>query len=160
MGYNATTRVATLTPAAPLVADRTYTLSLSSAVKSARGSALAAQTWSFISGPRPTVTAMTPASGAIGVSRSANATATFSEAVTGIPTAAAASANLTIKQASTGTPFASVASYNPTTRLATLNPTGTLLAATRYTVTVTSGVKDAAGNNLSTLSWSFTTGSG
>ena len=156
--YNATTRVATLTPSAALVADRTYTVALSAAIKDVAGNPITAKTWTFITGPRPTVTAKTPASAATGVSRTANATATFSEAVTGIPTTAAASANFTIKQTSTGTAFASVASYNATTRVATLNPTGTLLANTQYTVTLSSGVKDAAGNPLTALSWTFTTG--
>ena len=156
--YDATTRVATLTPAAALVADRTYTVALSAAIKDAAGNPITAKTWTFITGPRPTVTAKTPASAATGVSRTANATATFSEAVTGLPTTAAASANFTIKQTSTGAAFASVASYNATTRVATLNPTGTLLANTQYTVTLSSGVKDAAGNTLTALSWTFTTG--
>jgi hypothetical protein len=133
-------------------------LALSSTIKDVAGNPITAKTWNFITGPRPTVTTKTPASAATGVARTANATATFSEAVTGLPTTAAASANFTIKQTSTGAAFASVASYNTTTRVATLNPTGTLLANTQYTVTLTSGVKDVAGNTLTALSWTFTTG--
>jgi hypothetical protein len=156
--YDPTTRVATLTPDAPLVSDKTYTLSLSSAIKDVAGNTLTAKTWNFITGPRPTVTAKTPASGATGVSRTANITATFSEDVIGIPTTAAAASTFSIKQTATGTAFASAASYDSTTRVATLNPTGTLLANTEYTVTLTSGVKDVAGNPLNALTWIFTTG--
>ena len=156
--YDAATRVATLTPTAALVADKTYTLALTATIKDPAGNPITAKTWTFITGPRPVVTTKTPASGATSVSRTANITATLSEPVTGIPTTAAASGNFTIKQTSTGTALASVASYNTTSRVATLNPTATLLASTNYTVTLTSGVKDVAGNTLTTLVWSFTTG--
>ncbi|MDD0858467.1 Ig-like domain-containing protein [Arthrobacter alpinus] len=158
VSYNATTRVATLTPDAPLVSDRTYTLTLSSAVKDVAGNPLAAKTWTFVTGPIPVVTARTPAANATRVSRTANITATFSEAVTGLPSAAAASGNFTIKRTSTGAAFTSVVSYSGTTRVATLNPTGTLLANTQYTVTLSSGIKDTAGNPLVPVTWSFTTG--
>jgi hypothetical protein len=155
--YSPTTRVATLTPDAPLVADRTYSLTLSSAIKDLAGNPLAAKTWTFITGPRPTVTARTPASGAVGVSRTANIYATFSEAVTGIPTTAAATSNFTIRRTSTGALVAAAASYSATIRVAVLNPSSTLLGNTQYTVTLTSGIKDRAGNLLKTLQWTFTT---
>jgi FtsP/CotA-like multicopper oxidase with cupredoxin domain len=155
--YNPSTRVATLTPDAPLVADKTYTLSLTNAIKDVAGNPLATKTWTFITGPAPAVTARTPAVNATGVSRTANITATFSEAVTGLPTNAAASANFTIKRTN-GAAFTSVASYNSTSRVATLNPGGTLLANTQYTVTLSSGIKDTAGNLLAPVTWTFTTG--
>jgi hypothetical protein len=156
--FNATTKVATLTPDAPLVADRTYTLSLSNAITDGVGNPLTAKTWTFVTGPAPTVTARTPAVNATGVSRTTNITATFSEAVTGLPTIAAASPNFTIKRTSTNGAFTSVASYNSSTRVATLNPSGTLLANTQYTVTLSSGIKDPAGNLLAPVTWTFTTG--
>jgi len=156
--YNPSNRVATLTPDTPLVADRTYTLSLTASIKDVAGNRLTAKTWNFITGPRPTVTAHSPATDATGVSRAANYSITFSEAVTGIPTTAAASTSFTIKNTSTGVAFASVAGYNTSSRVATLNPTGTLLPNTQYTITVTNGVKDIAGNTLTTYSRNFTTG--
>ncbi|MDJ0378318.1 Ig-like domain-containing protein [Cryobacterium sp. PH31-L1] len=158
VAYNATTRVATLTPDAPLVGDRSYTLTLTNAVKDLVGNQLTAKTWTFITGPAPVVAARTPGVNATGVSRTANITATFSEAVTGLPSRAAASANFTIKRTSTGAAFASVVSYSSTTRVATLNPSGTLLANTQYTVTLNSGIKDTAGNLLAPVTWNFTTG--
>jgi FtsP/CotA-like multicopper oxidase with cupredoxin domain len=156
--YNPGTRVATLTPDAPLVADRTYTLSLTNAVKDVAGNPIAAQAWTFVTGPAPTVTARTPAANATGVSRRVSITATFSEAVTGLPSKAAASGNFTIKRTSTNGTFTASASYNSTTRVATLNPSSRLLANTRYTVTLSSGIKDPAGNFLAPVTWTFTTG--
>ena len=156
--YNAITRTATLTPNAPLASDRTYTLSLSNAVKDTAGNPLTARTWTFITGPAPVVTARTPAVNATRVSRTANITATFSEAVTGLPSTAAANGNFTIKRTSTGAAFASRASYSTLTKVATLNPSGTLLANTQYTVTLSSGIKDTAGNLLTPVTWNFTTG--
>ncbi|MDJ0339068.1 Ig-like domain-containing protein [Cryobacterium sp. PH31-O1] len=158
VSYNATTRVATLTPDAPLVGDRTYILSLTNAVKDVAGNQLTAKTWTFITGPAPVVTARTPAVNATRVSRTANITATFNETVTGLPRTAAASGNFTIKRTSTGAAFTSTASYSSTTRVATLNPTGTLRANTQYTVTLNSGIKDTAGNLLVPVIWTFTTG--
>ena len=156
--YNPNTRVATLTPDAPLVADKTYTLSVTSAIKDVAGNPLAGTTWTFITGPAPTVTNRTPAVNATGVGRTANITATFSEAVSGLPANAAASGNFTIKRTSNNAAFTAVVSYNATTRVATLNPSGTLLANTKYTVTLSSGIKDTAGNLLAPVTWTFTTG--
>ena len=51
-------------------------------------------------------------------------------------------------------------SYSASTRVVTLNPSSTLAANTRFTVTLTGGtgaIKDAAGNPLTTVSWTFTT---
>lgn len=155
--YDATKRIATVTPAAPLAADTRYTLALRAGIRSASGGQLAPQEWSFLTGPLPTVTSRTPASGATSVSRTGNIRATFSEPVTGIPTTAASTSKVTLKQASTGRVFTARATYAPTTRVVTLDPSGTLAARTKYTVTLTNGIKDRAGNPLKTLSWSFTT---
>ncbi len=156
--YNAASRVATLTSVAPLIADRSYTLSLTSGVKDVAGNPLTATTWTFITGPAPVVVSRTPAVNSTQVSRTANITATFSEAIAGLPAAAAASGNFTVKRTSTGVAFPSVAGYSTATRMATLNPTGTLLANTQYTVTLTNGITDVAGNLLALVSWTFTTG--
>lgn len=153
--YNATSRVATLNPSANLAADTRYTASLTNAVTDAAGNRLAPLSWTFLTGPGPTVTAISPASGATGVARNANVTATFSEPVT------AATVNTTtvnLRPAAGGANIAAVVSYNATTRVATLNPNAALAASTRYTVRVTTGVTDLAGNPATARSWSFTTG--
>ena len=161
VAYNATTRVATLTPDAPLLADKTYTLSLTAAIKSTSGGALAAQSWTFITGPRPTVSTTNPASGATGIALGSTTvrtplTATFSETVTGLPTTAAATANFTLKQGATA--IASKVAYNATTRVATLTPDAPLLADKTYTLSLTAAIKDVAGNPITAKTWTFITG--
>ena len=128
------------------------------AVQDLAGNPITAKTWTFTTGPAPVVTSRTPAANATGISRTANITATFSEAVTGLPNTAAASGNFIIRRASNGATFSSTVTYSSTANVATLNPTGTLLANTRYTVTLRSGIKDLAGNPLAPVTWSFTTG--
>ncbi|WP_226775367.1 Ig-like domain-containing protein, partial [Arthrobacter sp. ES1] len=71
---------------------------------------------------------------------------------------ATANGNFTIKRTSNGAAFTATVSYSSLTRVATLNPTGTLLANTQYTVTLSSGIKDTAGNLLTPVTWNFTTG--
>jgi hypothetical protein len=105
----------------------------------------------------PIVTATNPANGATGTARSANVTATFNEGM------AATSINATtfqLRVSSSGALVAARVTYNATTRVATLDPSGSLLRTTRYTATLTSGITDAAGNALSSapVTWSFTTG--
>jgi hypothetical protein len=119
----------------------------------------AATNWYFTTGPVPTVISRSPAANATGVSRTANITATFSEAVTGT----GSSNHFMLRNATTGAMVpAEALSYNAATRVATLNPRGTLAANTKYTATLTNGlyggILDAAGNPLQTTSWSFTTG--
>jgi methionine-rich copper-binding protein CopC len=158
VAYNATTRVATLNPSANLAPDRKYTATLtgsSSGIRDMAGNTLATTSWTFLTGPRPVVTARSPASGATGVSRTANVTSTFSEAVQGV-----SGTTFTLRNPA-GTVITAVVSYNATTRVATLNPSATLAAGTRYTVRLTGGtsaIRDVAGNPLATTSWSFTTG--
>ena len=166
VAYNATTRVATLTPSSALAGSTTYTATVvggTNGVKDLAGNALASnQTWSFttaeVDTTPPTVTAITPASGATGVSTTTTVTATFSEAMN----AATINTNTFQLRNSGGTLVTAGVAYNATTRVATLTPSSTLAGGpTTYTATVvggTNGVKDVAGNALaSNQAWSFTT---
>ncbi len=57
------------------------------------------------------------------------------------------------------TPVAATVSYNPGSRTAYLAPAAPLASFSRYTATLSTGVRDAAGNPLpSAWSWSFGTG--
>jgi len=85
------------------------------------------------------------------VARTANVTIRFGETVTDL------NGTSLMLLASTGRKVAAVFSCNRTTGVATLNPTGSLSAHARYTVAVTSAIKDAAGNRLTATHWSFTT---
>jgi hypothetical protein len=153
VSYNPLTRLATLNPNATLAADTRFTAAFTSAVKNAAGTSLTAVSWTFTTGPRPAVSTKTPATNAVGVSRTANITATLSETATGV-----SSTTFRLTSAVAGATVAAAVSYNPLTRVATLNPTATLAANTKYTATLTGSIKDAAGNPLTTTTWSFTTG--
>ncbi|MBI3582875.1 MAG: Ig-like domain-containing protein [Nitrospinae bacterium] len=95
----------------------------------------------------PTITAVSPGSGATGVSITSTITATFSEAM---DSSTITTATFTVSGVS-GT-----VSYSGTT--ATFTPSSSLSYYTTYTATITTGVKDSAGNAMATsYSWSFTT---
>ena len=163
--YDAASRTAILDPSADLAANTPYTATLTggaSAIKGATGTPLATVSWTFTTAAAPadtsapTVTARSPGSNATGSSRTANITATFSEPVTGV-----SGSTFTLKNTSTGATITAVVSYNATTRVATLNPNTTLASRSKFTVTLTGGataIRDAAGNPLTTTTWTFTTG--
>jgi subtilisin family serine protease len=158
--YNATTRTATLDPASNLAADSAFTATLvggTSAIRDAAGTPLATTSWTFVTGPAPTVTAFTPGSNDLLVRRSNNVYVTFSEAVQGVSTA-----TFTVKNAATGAVVAATVYRNGSTNQWILDPQSALSAKTKYTVTVAGGataVRDLAGNQLATKTWQFTTGS-
>jgi hypothetical protein len=166
VSYDATTRVATLNPTPTLAAQAVYSVRVRGGatdprVKDVAGNALAADsTWSFTTGgdgTAPTITTRSPASGATGVSRTANVTVTFSEAMN---SSTINSGTFELRNPA-GTLITASVSYNATSRVATLNPSPTLAALTVYTARVrggASGVQDAAGNPLAAdATWSFTT---
>jgi hypothetical protein len=80
--------------------------------------------------------------------------AVFSEAVTGVN---GSSVQLV---APNGRTVPAGVSYSAATRTATLNPSASLAANTRYTVRLTTDIRDAAGNRLAATSWNFTTEAG
>jgi hypothetical protein len=108
----------------------------------------------------PTVTSVTPANAATGISVATTVTATFSEAMN----ASTITTSTVVLRDPGNTIVASTVSYNGTTNVVTLTPTAALAASTTYTATVAGGaggVKDVAGNALaSSFVWSFTTGTG
>jgi hypothetical protein len=151
--YNAASRVANLDPTPTLAAATTYTATLTSGVKDTAGNPLTAVSWNFRTGPRPTVMRKSPGTSALGVSRVANTTATFSENVRGL-----SRTTFTLRKTSTGAAVTVAVTYNATTHMAILNPRVTLAARTKYTARLSSLVKDADGNAIAAMSWSFTTG--
>jgi hypothetical protein len=156
VSFTAATRTLTINPTANLANDTRYTVRLSGAIADTAGNPLAATSWTFLTGPAPSVTARTPAINAVGVGRASNMTATFSEAMAA--TTNTTGATLRVGTTATGTLIAATVTYNATTRVVTINPTQALLAAnTQYTVRLT-GMRDTAGNPLPTVTWSFTTG--
>ena len=160
VSYNATTRTATLDPAAGLAADTTFTATLvggTSAIRDSAGTPLASVSWSFLTGPAPAITGYTPGSNALLVRRGNNVSVTFSEAVQGVN-----GTTFTVKNAATGAQVPANVFRNGTTNQWILDPSQPLAAKTKYTVTVTGGgtaVRDLAGNQLTGRTWQFTTGS-
>ncbi len=104
----------------------------------------------------PTVVAVSPLAGAVGVSRSPTVAVTFSEAMD-----PATIANAITLTSSGGGSVASTVAYDAATLTATLTPNSLLALATVYTVAVANGatgVKDLAGNALAdAFTASFTT---
>jgi len=99
----------------------------------------------------PAVASTSPGTNATGVSVSALITATFTEEV---DAATVNGTNFTIDGV-TGT-----VTYDAGTKTATFAPSN-LAGSTTYTATITSGVKDLAGNAMTAdKTWTFTTGTG
>ncbi|WP_244292776.1 S8 family serine peptidase [[Micrococcus luteus] ATCC 49442] len=160
VSYNATTRTATLDPAASLAADGKFTATLTggaTAIRDAAGTPLATTGWTFTTGPAPVITGYMPGSNAILVRRNNNITVTFNEAVVGVGTS-----TFLVKNAGTGAVVPAAVVRNGTTNQWVLDPQQSLSAKTKYTVTVTGGaaaIRDLAGNHLAGNTWQFTTGS-
>ena len=103
----------------------------------------------------PTVTSVSPSDAAANVTLTANATATFSEAMD--PNTITPS-TFTLVNTTTGVGVTGGVSYDATTMTAKFDPNADLEAGTRYTATVTTGAKDNAGNPLAADKvWFFTT---
>ena len=100
----------------------------------------------------PTVSSTNPGDTTTGVAINRTLAATFSEAM---DPASCDTTTFTLTQAATPVPGA----VTCVGKTATLDPTSDLAASTPYTATITTGVKDAAGNALAAnKTWSFTTG--
>lgn len=104
----------------------------------------------------PTVSSTDPADDATGVPTDLiGITATFSESMT---RATLTTSTFLVSNAS-GTISGSV-SYHDPTRIAVFTPSTAFMSSTTYTVTITTRVKDAAGNAMAeNKTWSFTTAS-
>jgi hypothetical protein len=145
------------TPTSALAANTTYTATITTAAKDMAGNAVAnPYVWSWTTGSvtdttAPTVTATIHANGATAVPTNTKVGATFSEAIDPL---SINTTTLTLKQGTT--PIAGTTSYSGVT--AVFSPAGVLANNTTYTATVTTGVKDLAGNALATpYVWSWTT---
>ena len=158
--YDAATRTVTLNPSANLAANTLYTARLTggtSAIRDMANNPLANLSWTFTTGAAPdtkapTVTARSPGAGSTSVSKTGNVTVTFSEPVQGV-----SAGTFTLKTNSGTTVAARAITPNGTANQWTFDPSPTLGSRTSYTVTLTGGIKDAAGNPLTTVSWTFTT---
>jgi nitrogen fixation protein FixH len=165
VAYDDASHTATLHPSLPLAPNTEYTARLiggAAAIRDTAGNPLTTTAWTFTTGAAvgvdvtpPTVTGHTPA-GTTGISRTANVTATFSEAVTNVTTT-----TFTLTPTAGGAAVTATVTFNSSTGKWVLNPAATLDSNTQYTATVVggvNGVKDLAGNPLlADVTWSFTT---
>lgn len=149
---------ASFDPGADLTPNTVYTATVTAAAKNTSGVGLAKDyTWTFTTGAvadtaLPTIASTNPADEGTEVALNAAVVVNFSERM---DKSTITTSTVIIKQGSTvvdGTvSFAGTA--------ATFTPAGDYAANTVYTVTVTTGVKDLAGNALASgLNFSFTTG--
>ncbi|MFD2091520.1 Ig-like domain-containing protein, partial [Blastococcus deserti] len=158
VAYDSTTRVATLDPDADLAANTQYTAALTSGITDAAGNALAPTSWSFTTAAAtssgPVVTNRSPAPGAHSIGVATNVTATFSTEVRNVD-----SSTFTLADVATGQSVAAVVTFNSTSLVATLDPDANLAPDTRYRATLTTGIRDSAGNTLAADdTWEFLTG--
>ncbi len=149
---------AIFTPDVVLAADTEYTATITTGVKDLAGNALAVdKVWSFTTGATsdttaPTVVSTNPANAATGVAINSAVSATFSEAMNALTVT---NVTFTLKQGTTA--VAGTVTYAGVTAIFT--PNVVLEADTEYTATITTGVKDLAGNALAVDKvWSFTSG--
>jgi len=154
---------AVFTPASNLSTSTGYTATIKGGANGAKdlaGNALAADfVWSFTTAAAadttpPTVTSTVPLDLATGVALNGTANSTFSEAIDPLTITTA-----TFKLAGPGvTAVTGAVGYNALAKIATFTPAASLAASTTYTATITTGVKDLAGNALAANKvWSFTT---
>jgi hypothetical protein len=154
---------ATFTPTSNLAASTVYTVTITTGAMDLAGNALAAglvpNPWSFTTGTAtdttaPTVTSTNPVDGAIDVALNKSIKATFSKAMDPLTIT---TTTFTLKEGLT--PVLGTVTY--VGLVATFKPTSELALDTIYTVTITTGAKDLAGNAQAgggaTNPWNFTT---
>jgi methionine-rich copper-binding protein CopC len=150
-----------LDPAANLLNDTSYTITVTTSVKDLAGNPLAQDSVAiFRTKPdsvKPQVLGTSPNDGAAGVSRTAAITITFSES---LKPASVTGSSIFLAPTAGGANALGTVSYNDSLRQAIFTPqSGTpLLANTQYTVTITPAVQDLAGNGLLATQFKFTTG--
>ena len=76
----------------------------------------------------------------------------FSEAALGV-----SASTVRLRDTKTGAYSAATVTYSASTKTVTLNPKSTLVGERKYSVIISGGITDVAGNPLATTSWSFTT---
>jgi len=146
-------KTAVFTPSVYLVANTTYTGTITKGSKDPAGNALEVDyVWSFTTGSAPLVISTDPVNLATNVAPGKIITATFNRIMDPL------TVNLTTFVLKQGlTPVAGTVTYSGVT--ASFTPTVALSSNAVFTATITTGAKDASGMRLaSDYSWSFTTG--
>lgn len=111
-----------------------------------------AVTPTYVDTAAPALATRSPAPGALGVPYDGPLSVTFNEPVVGV------SATSMVLRTPSGAAISSTVSYDAAARRATLRPASPLAGETTYSLSLTSGIKDPAGNAMPASSWTFTTG--
>jgi len=164
VSYDSVNRLATFRPTSTLPINTTCEATITTGVKDVEGDAMAKNyVWSFTTGAgpditSPTVTGNSPINNATGVCLSSNVSATFSEPMD--PSTINSTTFTVTNPSSVVMPGAiTYSSTSNTANFAVTNPTG-YVANTIYTIQITTGAKDLAGNALVLPTpVTFTTGS-
>lgn len=144
-------------PSSSLTNSVVYTATITTAVKSVAGKVLANNyVWTFTSGTTadttaPTVTTTNPVNNATGVALNKTISVVFDE-----PLNPASVKSSSFKVTDGASAVAGTVIYAG--KQVSFKPTNNLAANTLYTATLTTGIKDLAGNALAATSWEFTTG--
>jgi hypothetical protein len=161
VAYAVNGNVATFTPGAVLPGNTLCRATVTTGVKDLAGLAMVAnKTWTFTTGPNPDLTAPTvsstvPTTNAINVLFNTLITASFSEPMNPLTIT---TANYSVA-CPVGTPVVGTVNYAVDGNVAVFTHVEPLPAATICRATITTGVKDVAGNAMaSAYSWNFTTG--
>ena len=163
VNYAVTGSTATFTPSANLAPNTLFTATVTTGAKDLAGNALTANfVWHFTTGAvpdttPPTVTSTNPIDQATGVAINHTVNATFSEAM---DPATINTANFTLAGPGPGpNPITGTLAYDAQNKTATFTPGSDLSPNTQFTATISTGVKDLAGNALAVNKvWTFTTG--
>ncbi|HQQ63251.1 MAG TPA: Ig-like domain-containing protein [Pseudomonadales bacterium] len=151
----------TLPPATTLPGSTTCRARITTAAKDVGGNAMVAPfIWDFTTGiapdtTPPTVSAVDPRVSAFGVSLNSLVTASFSEPMDPLTI----NTSTVLLTCPVGTAKTGTVGYAVSGNVATLTPSSPLPASTSCMVTITTGVKDVAGNAMaSAFVWTFQTG--
>lgn len=159
VSYDAVAQRATLTPTSSLALNTAYTATVTTAVTSADGIALAApvtfgfSTWASPP-PPPTVIQTTPSDGGTGVEVASPISAAFSRDMD----ASSITAQSATLSGPGGQSVPATVSYEASTRRAIITPTAPLAVSTAYTATFSAAIRAADGIALGTpVTVGFTT---
>ncbi len=110
-------------------------------------------TSAFVDNVKPLITSRTPGPGAVNISRFPSVVVAFNEPVSNVN-----ASSLQLRDASSGALVAGAVTYDSTRREAHLTSAAKLSAKHAYSVEVSSGLTDTAGNAIVPVAWTVTTG--
>ncbi len=158
VSYDTSTKIAAFKPSANLKYNTKYSATITAGIKDINGNAaLTDSTWQFTTElaplpdtTRPTIINVSPINGALDIAANTLITATFSE---GLDESTINTNTFTLNNGAVG-----IVSYDAPTRTAKFTISSNFLYFTTYIATLSTGIKDKAGNSLlEDYKWEFTT---